>query len=212
MWIGKFKIKHDCWILQKTVKYGFSAVGLPLNSFERNGKKYHTGLDFLKGSKESKEKFIQSLHKDKRIKKFVIRGNQLLTLIEGSDFVAHAFDPSLFFISPVLQKDGFEYWEIGSWERKTLLKFYNDVKTFGDIKMLKLRREVPSFIVHQALPKLTMRQEEALHLAQDLGYYEYPRKISVEELAKRLKVPRTTFQAHLRKAEKKMMEMIKSSF
>ena len=136
----------------------------------------------------------------------------MLTLIERSDFVAHAFDPSLFFISPVLQKDGFEYWEIGSWERKTLLKFYNDVQKFGEIQMLKLRREVPSFLVHQALPKLTAKQEEALHLAQEYGYYEYPRKISVEKLALQAQVPRTTFQTHLRKAEKKVMDMVKRSY
>ncbi len=212
MWVAKFKIKHNCWILQKTIKYHVSAVGLPLNTFEKNDKKYHTGLDFLRGSEENKRKLVKSLEKDSRVKKFVVRDDQLLTLIEGEDFIAHVFDPSLFFVSPVLQKEGYEYWELWSWKRLTLVSFYNKVKHLGTIEMLKLRKEIPLLTIHQALPKLTVKQQTAYHLAQELGYYEYPRKISVEELAKKARMPRTTFQTHLRKAESKVMKMWKESF
>ncbi len=212
MWVGKFKIEHDCWISDKTTKYNISAVGIPLQPFEKDGKKYHTGIDFLRGSEKNKEHFIASLKKNKRIKNVDVYKNQLILLIEGEDFIAQALDPSLFFVSPVLQEKGYEVWEIGSWEKKTLTGFLEKIKEFAKVEILKLKKESPKLIIHQALPKMTAKQESAYQLAQELGYYEYPRKVSVEKLAKKAKIPRTTFQAHLRKAESKVMGMLKNSF
>lgn len=212
MWTAKFKIKHDCWILSKTVKYHFSAVGVPLNAYEKKGKKYHTGFDILRGSEESKQKFLKSLAHDPRVKKVERKGDHLFTVIEGHDFIAQVFDPSLFFISPVLQEKGYEYWELGSWDRKTLLQFFYDAQRFASITMLKLKKGTPTLTFHQALPKMTVKQQTAFHLAQEEGYYNFPRKITVKELARKMKIPRTTFQDHLRKAEAKVMNMMKASF
>jgi len=212
MWVAKFKIKHDCWILSKTLTYGFSAVGVPLNSFKKDGKMYHTGFDILKGTEKSKTAFVNSLGTDRRVKKAIRNGDHLFTLIEGEDFIANIFDPSLFFISPVLQEDGYEYWDLGSWNRKTLLVFFQKAKEFADIKILKLKKEVPALVFHRAMPSLTEKQQCAFQLAQELGYYDYPRKITVTELAKKMREPRTTVQEHLRKAEAKVMAELKRSF
>lgn len=212
MWTAKFRIKHDCWITPKTKKYGFSSVGLPLNSFTKQGKRHHTGVEFLQGKEEAKKRFLQSLVRDKRVKEYSVKGNQLFVLIEGEDFITNEYDPSLFFVSPVLSEGGYEYWELGSWERKTLELFYHKVRKFADIRILKMKQEIPSLFLHQALPKMTQKQQEAFHLAQEWGYYRYPRNVSVKELAKKMNVPRTTFQEHLRKAEGKVMGMMNGSF
>ena len=42
-------------------------------------------------------------------------------------------------------------------------------------------------------------------IALDLGYYSLPKKMTAEEIAVKNKVPRTTFEEHLRKAESKIM-------
>ncbi|MFH2020478.1 MAG: helix-turn-helix domain-containing protein [archaeon] len=211
MWQAKFKITHDDWILPKTLKYNVSATGIPVNSFQKDGKFYHTGMIFLQGKLEDKKKFIGSLHKDIKIKHVNVKGNQVYVLIEGEDTVTHAFDESLFFVQPVLMKEGYEYWELGSWDRTTLIAFYNKVKKIADIEILYIKQGLPSVFIQHTIPKLTDKQRKSIELALEKGYYNYPRKISVEELAKISKVPRSTYQEHLRKAEAKLMRILLQS-
>ena len=54
-------------------------------------------------------------------------------------------------------------------------------------------------------PKLTNKQKQAMNLAIKHRYYDYPRKIDVQELAKLSKLSFSTFHAHLRKAEQKLL-------
>jgi len=42
-------------------------------------------------------------------------------------------------------------------------------------------------------------------VALELGYYQVPKKMTTKELARKHKVPRTTFEEHLRKAESKVL-------
>jgi predicted DNA binding protein len=58
------------------------------------------------------------------------------------------------------------------------------------------------------LPKLTNKQKQALDLAMKYDYYEYPRKIKLEKLAKFMKISLSTYQAHLRKAERKILPFV----
>lgn len=52
---------------------------------------------------------------------------------------------------------------------------------------------------------LTSRQLEAVEIAHQLGYYEVPRRGTVEEVAERLGCTPATASEHLRKAEQKVM-------
>lgn len=209
MWIGKFQIKHDsCWVTPKAKKYHLVLTGVPLNAYEKDGRKYHTGVDFLYGDAKDKKRFLESLKSDKRVRHFSLHGDQLFTLVEGSEFVTHAFDTSLFFTSPVITRDGYEFWELGSWEKKLLMQFYEQVKRIAPTKILKLKRETPQMFLQYHIPSLTEKQRQAFMLASSMGYYHYPRKISVKDLAKRTKVPRSTFLEHLRKAEGKLLNVM----
>ncbi len=205
MWVAKFKIKHDCWITGKTKRYGFTSRGVPLSAYEKNGKYYHTGVNYLQGKKENKEKFIESLDKDPRVVQYEVKGDQLFSLVEGDKFITHSYEKSLFFVSPVVKEEGYEYWELGSWDRKSLIQFFEKNKEFSEISMLKIKKEIPSLVLCQSVPSLTEKQKEAFELAQEFGYYSYPRNISVKELSLKMGVPRTTFQEHLRKAESKIL-------
>jgi len=55
------------------------------------------------------------------------------------------------------------------------------------------------------LSRLTAKQRQALLTAYSLGYYDVPRRISSEELAKRLKLGTSTYAEHLRKAERRLL-------
>jgi predicted DNA binding protein len=53
---------------------------------------------------------------------------------------------------------------------------------------------------------LSPRQREALALARERGYYEWPRDVTAGELASDLGVAKTTFLEHLRKAEGRLLD------
>lgn len=85
-------------------------------------------------------------------------------------------------------------------------------------KVLQLSKEYAEEVPHKILAvtslkpesesllsRLTRKQRQALILAYALGYYDLPRKISSEGLARRLKVDKTTLVEHLRKAQRKVL-------
>ncbi|MBW2976858.1 helix-turn-helix domain-containing protein [Candidatus Woesearchaeota archaeon] len=209
MWVGKFRIKHKgCWIIPRTLKYDIEEFGYTLSLFEKDGQKYHTNISWIKGSDEEKNKFFKSLRNDKRIIKYKRKGNQLYTLIKLEEAVSHAYDSNLFFVRPIRTYKGFEYWELGSWDKRTLNKFYTELKKFADVNILKLKKEFPAVFIQHYLTNLTDKQAFAIECAYKYGYYMYPKKISIKELANKLKIPRTTLQNHLKKAESKIMNVI----
>ncbi len=53
------------------------------------------------------------------------------------------------------------------------------------------------------LSMLSTKQRQVLVTAYGLGYYEVPRKISSEDMARLLKIDKSTLAEHLRKAERK---------
>lgn len=55
---------------------------------------------------------------------------------------------------------------------------------------------------------LTERQREALQLADERGYYNWPRDATQEELAAELGVSPATFTQHLRAAEQKLITLV----
>ena len=60
------------------------------------------------------------------------------------------------------------------------------------------------------LSRLTAKQRQALLVAYSLGYYDVPRRISSEQLAKRLKLGTSTYAEHLRKAERGLLSGVLS--
>jgi hypothetical protein len=58
------------------------------------------------------------------------------------------------------------------------------------------------------MAKLTDRQVDAISAAYNSGYYQTPRRVNVQSIAERVKVPRTTLQEHLNKAENKLISSI----
>ncbi|MBI5046513.1 helix-turn-helix domain-containing protein, partial [Candidatus Micrarchaeota archaeon] len=55
---------------------------------------------------------------------------------------------------------------------------------------------------------LTDRQMEVFDLACRYGYYEEPKKITIEELAQKLDISQSTYAELLRKAEKKLLPVL----
>ena len=55
--------------------------------------------------------------------------------------------------------------------------------------------------------KLTSKQEKVLKSALELGYFDYPKRVSTEDLSKRLGVAPSTLNEILRRAERKIIQV-----
>lgn len=77
-------------------------------------------------------------------------------------------------------------------------------------KQSRIRYRVASlgdakFPPNSPIGRLTDKQRRVLITAYRLGYYDVPRKITAEELSKRLNLVKSTFSAHVRKAERRLL-------
>ncbi|MFX0085039.1 MAG: helix-turn-helix domain-containing protein [Candidatus Hodarchaeota archaeon] len=67
----------------------------------------------------------------------------------------------------------------------------------------------PFYLPLEELRKnFTKKQQEALSIAYKKGYYDIPRAMFLENLAKEMNIKRRTYEEHLRKAEKKIMSFL----
>ena len=81
-------------------------------------------------------------------------------------------------------------------------------------ELQKLIKSLEDFGVDVAVDKvieyddkedLTARQEQIIKIAFEQGYFQFPRRVSVSDLAVRLKISKSTLSEILRKGEEKIM-------
>jgi len=68
------------------------------------------------------------------------------------------------------------------------------------------------FAPNSPIARLTEKQRRVLITAYKLGYYDLPRRIGSEELARKLNLVKSTFVAHRRKAERRLLTEMLSEF
>ncbi len=213
MWVAKFKNWHEtCLIRPLCVKYKVTDFVYLLNSWTKGKKFYYTELHILEGEEKNKKKFVREFRKDKSIVKFEVEGNQIFTLnvlnAEHLHVYSYVFDPKLIYVKPVVQRtDGFEEWELASWDKKPLM----DIMKIPDFEMELISVEEvkgANLFLPQIQPKISLKQKGAMQLAIKSGYYEFPRKVNLDKLAETTKVSKQTFQENLRKAENKLIPFL----
>ena len=71
---------------------------------------------------------------------------------------------------------------------------------------MKMKQEkLTDVYVPNVMAHLTEKQKQAIETAYRAGYYEYPKRTDLRQLAKRAGISLTTFQEHLKKAENKLI-------
>jgi predicted DNA binding protein len=118
-------------------------------------------------------------------------------------------------IEPILYKHGWEWYRILAFRQKDVKELFEELETFATVQMVSRRtleetavRESMMLSPRSLLGELTKKQAQALMIAISRGYYEIPKKLSTDEIAKSLELPRTTYEEHLRKAESKVMKAV----
>lgn len=100
---------------------------------------------------------------------------------------------------------------INKWKEQTgydvKLKSKRYLKAGEDVSLDGFRTS-GFFDLKAAKELLTPKQLEIFKLACDYGYYENPKKVSINQLAERTGISAPTLAEHLRKAEAKLMPML----
>lgn len=95
-------------------------------------------------------------------------------------------------------------------ESKALKKLLNVIKPLGFIKNISFQKVgSPEY---SALSCLTERQKEIVLAAKKNGYYEFPRKVTAEELSEKLGISKATTIEHLRKAENRIISYVTTGY
>lgn len=213
MWIAKFKNWHKtCLIRPLCVKYNVTDFVYLLNNWYKRKKMYYTELHILEGDEKNIQKFIREFRKEKSIIKFEVDGNQIFTLnVLGGKHVttySYVFDPQLIYVKPVVQRtDGFEDWELASWNKEILMKVMQ-IPHFGMELIYVEEIKGANLFLPQIQPKISKKQKEAIKFAIEKGYYNFPRKVNLDNLSLKAKVSKQTFQENLRKAENKLVPFL----
>jgi predicted DNA binding protein len=168
----------------------------------------------LKDPSSNIEEFITFAMKDTVNGKFQLleheEENTYIYFIKGQPIQSNAaLDPrklSMYPVVPFGVKDGKV--------RIALLGENKQVKEFLEfMNGIGIRYRIVSLMDAKFSPSspvsfLTGKQREALILAFTLGYFDTPRKISSEQLAKKLGIVHSTLAVHLRRAERRLLSEI----
>ena len=107
-----------------------------------------------------------------------------------------------------LSKEKFVFSAIG--ENDNLKRLLKVMKLMGKVRSTHFQKA--TFTEYNILSCLTDKQKEVVIEARKLGYYDYPKKVSSQELADNLGISRATTIEHLRKAEARLMETILAGY
>lgn len=115
-------------------------------------------------------------------------------------------------IPPTVYHGGWEEHKVVGFRESDYKKLFQALSDLGRLEILH-KRIMPEKSIRDAFvislgsvfSDLTERQLNALLAALDYGYYQVPKRLTAEEIARKNNVPRTTFEEHVRKAESKIL-------
>ena len=158
------------------------------------------------------KRFIQDLKKSERVVCCKYKDGFVIGQLLESCKYDVLYNPEIIHLRPWIidGERGLETFVMGSWKRSNLTRIADIIKEkhLGKLIYIK-RKEVSDFFMVNVMPKMTVKQRKALELAIRHGYYAYPRKITLKTLSKMMKLSYSTFHAHLRKAEQKIIPYLR---
>lgn len=137
-----------------------------------------------------------------------------LCSLEGS-IIERFEEHNCLYQPPTVHRQGWERYTVIAFDEGNIRALHDELEADRDIEMVSKmsldETQIPHSLlapVDQLFEGLTDRQLAAIRLALDNGYYEQPRKASVNELAEQTAVARSTYEEHLRKAQNKIISNV----
>lgn len=215
MWTLKLRIPYlkKALISRLAKKYKIAVVGYPLSGKVKKDSVYITGFSYLQGNPRQCKGFTNALKKDRRLIHLEQKENCLLVEVQQHQANALLFQSGIFPLKPYIVNSQGEYiFEIGSWERETLANLIQEYKKAFNAAIISFkRRTIAQIQTINVYPSVTPQQKKCLDLAVQYKYYDYPRRITLKELAKKAGLSYSTYQFHLQNAEKKVMPTLSAT-
>jgi predicted DNA binding protein len=111
-------------------------------------------------------------------------------------------------LMPIAYEGGWEYYHAIAFSHREFRRFVAEVESFPAELVILRKSTIDSSIggsvtvsIADLFARLTSRQVEALLASYSMGYFSFPRKADVLRISAARRVPRTTFQERLTKAE-----------
>jgi predicted DNA binding protein len=208
MWVAKVKLFGETGkIGSRTKKFNISVSGFPISFYAKKDGIYIYMVGFLFGEQKNKEKFIKDIKKEKGVLHFENKNDFIIAQVIEPLKLAPMYDSKIINLEPIfIDEQGFNHWTIGSWDKEDLMAFIKVVEKEYNAELISItQRNITNFSIISMQPELTTKQKRAMELAIKENYYSYPRKVELRDLAKIMKISYSTFQAHLRKAEQKLI-------
>jgi len=118
-------------------------------------------------------------------------------------------------IPPEVYYGGWEEYRVVGFRENDYKKMLQELDQIGQVRIIQKRvtseksiRDTFVVSLNSVFSQLTEKQADSLIAALEAGYYQIPKKVTTTEIAARTKVPRTTYEEHLRKAESKVLQAI----
>jgi hypothetical protein len=114
---------------------------------------------------------------------------------------------------PAVYQDGWGYFRVVGFEESGTRGLFRDFNRLGPTELIRKRElslnMLPSSVwVNSLFADLTSKQADAVLKAHRYGYYNSPRQITTESIAKSLGISRSTYEEHLRKAENQIINAL----
>lgn len=209
--IGVFH--HNCWF-NKTIndfpEVDMKEISSRVSEYENKKKVNHGVFRVIASGEEEIKKIIESIKYNPEVLEVTsISIDKGIGIIGVSWHAQKTSYDSIIqsgcaYTSATYSKQGYETYSLFSNKPKEIEKLLEEFDQIGETKIFKIKQEeelVRDF-------DLTSKQMKAILTAIKKGYYEWPKKASLEELAESQGQKRRAFQENLRKAESKIFKRI----
>lgn len=206
MWVGKISFDGSRALIgKKALKHKVTLLVFPLSYTHKKNCIIVNMTGTIFG--ENKKSFAKDLKKEARVINFELTNDFFVLTIKEPKFSSPIYNENIIHLSPVLiNEKGLETTNVGCFNKKDINKAITTIEKEFYTKVHYIKeKKVKSISIMKMHPDLTEKQKKAMELAIKNGYYNVPRKISVQTLAKIAGLSFATFQVHLRKAEQKLI-------
>jgi hypothetical protein len=211
MWRLKLKLEAKNQFLGNlAIKYKVSITGYPLSYWKDKKNLYLMQAGFVFGEEKNIALLKKEIKKLREILEIEWAGDFALMVTKQPLFTEPVYNPKIIRPSPVIiHKEGYHIWDLASFDKKALNKVIDFAEKHLGAKIISFKEEkISNISFTRLLPELSDKQKKALEIAINNGYYDYPKRVKMESLAKIMKISYSTYQAHLKKAEGKILPEI----
>ena len=213
------KLWHpNCWSIETTKNH--PDITLIADKVFKIGDEIRANFRLIAESYDALKNYIEGIEKFKplALDVLIVGKSNLEAYIHGRFKATSTFYEKIFSLemmpSTVIIYNGNEYWSIFVYDNK-LKETLEKLSRIGSIryeilsiKNVKAFEEKPTDTIDEISSSLSAKQKRVLVEAYKSGYFEYPRRANLNDLAKKLGLSKSTCLHHIRLSEQKILKRI----